>query len=118
MSAARMSNLERLVHMANQIARNFEVLGHDPAVRATADHIASFWDPRMKEQIFACLDSGAGLDAIAALAIATLRDKGAPPRQAGATGFRSEERRVGKECVSTCRSRWSPYPSQKTKHKT
>src|SRR3546814_1891988 len=27
-----------------------------------------------------------------------------PPRVA-----RSEERRVGKECVSTCRSRWSPY---------
>src|SRR3546814_13812059 len=35
----------------------------------------------------------------------------------GALGFpapdtaarRSEERRVGKECVSTCRSRWSPY---------
>src|SRR3546814_11040520 len=24
-------------------------------------------------------------------------------------GSRSEERRVGKECVSTCRSRWSPY---------
>src|SRR3546814_11123980 len=23
--------------------------------------------------------------------------------------FRSEERRVGKECVTTCRSRWSPY---------
>src|SRR3546814_5030147 len=23
--------------------------------------------------------------------------------------MRSEERRVGKECVSTCRSRWSPY---------
>src|SRR3546814_4509578 len=28
----------------------------------------------------------------------------APP-----TDKRSEERRVGKECVSTCRSRWSPY---------
>src|SRR3546814_5787390 len=26
-----------------------------------------------------------------------------------ALAFRSEERRVGKECVSTCRSRWSPY---------
>src|SRR3546814_11408785 len=26
---------------------------------------------------------------------------------------RSEERRVGKECVSTGRSRWSPYPSKK-----
>src|SRR3546814_12370015 len=25
-------------------------------------------------------------------------------------GIRSEERRVGQECVSTCRSRWSPYP--------
>src|SRR3546814_6114846 len=27
----------------------------------------------------------------------------------GMTVDRSEERRVGKECVSTCRSRWSPY---------
>src|SRR3546814_12228750 len=43
---------------------------------------------------------------------------GAEAERAG-TGFqavvgagiqaRSEERRVGKECVSTCRSRWSPY---------
>ena len=24
-------------------------------------------------------------------------------------GLRSEERRVGKECASMCRSRWSPY---------
>src|SRR3546814_11583349 len=30
-------------------------------------------------------------------------------RQLNATAHRSEERRVGKECVSTCRSRWSPY---------
>src|SRR3546814_15532897 len=29
--------------------------------------------------------------------------------RAGAGHSRSEERRVGKECVSTCRSRWSPY---------
>src|SRR3546814_13736374 len=30
---------------------------------------------------------------------------------------RSEERRVGKECVSTCRSRWSPYHyKKKTTH--
>src|SRR3546814_20024886 len=27
----------------------------------------------------------------------------------GERELRSEERRVGKECVSTCRSRWSPY---------
>src|SRR3546814_13453103 len=30
-------------------------------------------------------------------------------KKLGATLLRSEERRVGKECVSTCRSRWSPY---------
>src|SRR3546814_20810251 len=28
--------------------------------------------------------------------------------------WRTEERRVGKECVSTCRSRWSPYHKKKT----
>src|SRR3546814_3200464 len=31
------------------------------------------------------------------------------PLAATAAPARSEERRVGKECVSTCRSRWSPY---------
>src|SRR3546814_2282262 len=30
---------------------------------------------------------------------------------------RSEERRVGKECVSTCRSRWSPYHYKKKKER-
>src|SRR3546814_18791046 len=31
---------------------------------------------------------------------------------------RSAERRVGKECVSTCKSRWSPYQSTKNKQPT
>src|SRR3546814_15363559 len=31
------------------------------------------------------------------------------PRFSVSPDDRSEERRVGKECVSTCRSRWSPY---------
>src|SRR3546814_16352612 len=31
--------------------------------------------------------------------------------------IRSEERRVGKECVSTCRSRWRPYNEKKKKKK-
>src|SRR3546814_4897620 len=35
--------------------------------------------------------------------------RGAPRGAAGCRIARSEERRVGKECVSTCRSRWSPY---------
>src|SRR3546814_5497190 len=34
-------------------------------------------------------------------------DDAEPQGRAGVA--RSEERRVGKECVSTCRSRWSPY---------
>src|SRR3546814_17988541 len=44
--------------------------------------------------------------------------RGAPPPRRPATTRpheRSEERRVGKECVSTCRSRWSPYHYKKTK---
>src|SRR3546814_11990678 len=38
-------------------------------------------------------------------------------QQVGEEDVRSEERRVGKECVSTCRSRWSPYHQNK-KHKS
>src|SRR3546814_18237586 len=46
----------------------------------------------------------------------------APWRRASASAVpratgRSEERRVGKECVSTCRSRWSPYHKKKN-HKS
>src|SRR3546814_18685840 len=45
------------------------------------------------------------------------------PEQSHAVGTarhrnRSEERRVGKECVSTCRSRWSPDPYKKKHHTT
>src|SRR3546814_14703713 len=49
-----------------------------------------------------------GMKIVAQVVIADAR-----PHRKGATrkgGFRSEERRVGKACVSTCRSRWSPYP--------
>src|SRR3546814_8375428 len=35
--------------------------------------------------------------------------QGLPSPSSGSSRSRSEERRVGKECVSTCRSRWSPY---------
>src|SRR3546814_1658609 len=44
---------------------------------------------------------------------AVAAEKPRPPKVARITSWeqreRSEERRVGKECVSTCRSRWSPY---------
>ena len=83
-----MSNLERLVYMANQIARNFEALGHEAAFKATADHIASYWDPRMKTQIFAYLEEGgASLSATSFAAIRLLHSKGAPVSQTRATEF-------------------------------
>lgn len=76
---------ERLIYMANQIARNFETPAPDHAAAAVADHIAKFWDPRMKAMIFAY--QGDELTPIAAKAIALLRDHGAPPSQTGATEF-------------------------------
>src|SRR3546814_14000246 len=39
----------------------------------------------------------------------TLADRAGSQDKSLAAIQRSEERRVGKECVSTCRSRWSPY---------
>src|SRR3546814_13121953 len=38
-----------------------------------------------------------------------VRVKRRPPPLCNAPSTSSEERRVGKECVSKCRSRWSPY---------
>src|SRR3546814_15010417 len=45
--------------------------------------------------------------------VAIERGSDLPALAAEHEGQRSEERRVGKECVSTCSSRWSPYPSKK-----
>src|SRR3546814_16470968 len=55
--------------------------------------------------------AGEVASAIAVDVIAREVEGGAPLDSAFAEAnrSRSEERRVGKECVSTCRSRWSPY---------
>lgn len=75
----------RLVRYANQIARNFAALGHDKAVLATADHIESFWEPRMKQAIFT--GDRSGLEPIAAEAIEYLLKNGHPGPQTRATDF-------------------------------
>ncbi len=50
---------DRLAYMANQIGRFFAHRPHDAAVAATEDHLRKFWDPRMRRQIVADLQSGA-----------------------------------------------------------
>src|SRR3546814_14196021 len=67
--------------------------------------LADIWirSGRKDHPLYVELGPGRGTlaaDALRAMQMAALTPK---------VHFRSEERRVGKECVSTCRSRWSPY---------
>lgn len=73
-----------LVRMANDIAKNFAVMGHIDAAKATADHIHQFWDPRMKQAVYA---DGTGLGEIARAAIDMLREAHVPGSQTRATQF-------------------------------
>jgi len=82
-----MSPADRLVYMANQIARNFGALHQRRASEAVADHIRMYWDPRMRGQIDALLDEdGSQLSEVARSAIEMLRH-GAPAHQTGGTTF-------------------------------
>ena len=79
-------DIGHLRHMADQIARNFAVQGHDKAVAATADHIVRFWDPRMRAAIVAQSDA---LSPIARGAIELLARGIEPPSQTHATEFKT-----------------------------
>jgi formate dehydrogenase subunit delta len=63
------NSIDKLVYMANQIARNFAVEGDAAAINATADHIEKFWDPRMKALI---KQHSEGLSTVAAAAVRQL----------------------------------------------
>lgn len=66
-----------LVYMANQIGRFFVSEDPETAVASIANHLKSFWDPRMRAEIVACLDDGGdGLDEAVRQAVATLRPGG------------------------------------------
>ena len=81
-------SLDRLVYMANQIAREFENQRPHEAVDATWDHLWHFWDPRMCAHIIAHLAAGgAGLTDTARRAVELLRDTGEAPSQTPATRF-------------------------------
>ena len=65
---------DTLVRMANDIGKFFRVQGEERAVVGIADHIKKFWEPRMKQQIFAHLDEGgAGLEPVTLKALEALK---------------------------------------------
>src|SRR3546814_11024674 len=60
-----------------------------------------------RDALIARADDAACLNAVIEFGLIGIRLEPVGPAQL-ATEIRSEERRVGKECVSTCRTRWSP----------
>jgi formate dehydrogenase subunit delta len=70
---------EKLVMMANQIAKFFAAQGHDRALPQVIDHLEKFWDPRMRRQIrdLAAKD-GTGLDPLALEAVRSMKPAKAP----------------------------------------
>jgi formate dehydrogenase subunit delta len=73
-------DIHHLVTMANQIADFFKTSNPDraEAVAATAQHLRSFWDPRMRREIVAHLagKGGEGLNEIAREAVRALESEG------------------------------------------
>jgi formate dehydrogenase subunit delta len=68
------SSLDKLIRMANQIGAFFASQREEVRVPGIADHIHKFWEPRMRNQILAHLDTGgAGVDAVVKQALETLR---------------------------------------------
>ena len=49
---------DKLITMANQIARFMESKPHAEGVSGLASHINDFWEPRMRRQLFELLDAG------------------------------------------------------------
>ncbi|MEZ5926004.1 MAG: formate dehydrogenase subunit delta [Hyphomicrobiaceae bacterium] len=65
---------EKLVTMANQIAKFFAAQGHDRALPQVTDHLEKFWDPRMRRQITEHVaKGGAGLEPLALEAIKAMK---------------------------------------------
>ncbi|MBL28470.1 MAG: formate dehydrogenase [Rhodospirillaceae bacterium] len=63
-----------MVRMANQIAAFFRAYPEDEAVTEVANHIASFWDPRMRRQLRDYAAAGGdGLDPMVMAAVPRIR---------------------------------------------
>ena len=87
---------DRLVYMANQIGKFFEAQRADEVVPGIANHIRKFWDPRMRDAIFAYMDAGGeGIDPPVREALDKLKGTGTtaatPPRVRSRRVFRERE---------------------------
>jgi formate dehydrogenase subunit delta len=73
---------EKLVTMANQIGAFFASQKGDEAVHGIADHLKKFWNPGMREALFAYAKAGGeGLDLRVRRAVEQLsRERGDPPK--------------------------------------
>src|SRR3546814_17438853 len=81
-----------------------------------AERVADHRDIARKNGAAIIADPAVGLEALThTQATFTHRDLAmfAHRHSDGKEQFRSEERRVGQECVGTCKSRWSPYTQKK-----
>ncbi len=64
----------KLVYMANQIAGFFSSQPDEAAVLGIAGHINSFWEPRMRTELFGIMDRGGeGLSALVMAARSLIR---------------------------------------------
>src|SRR3546814_16621107 len=75
--------------------RDFDALGFGPVARQASQTFDRFWNSERVLPASRLDEARTAADLEQAMIV------------------RSDERRVGKECVSTSRSRWSPYPSTK-----
>src|SRR3546814_18214751 len=94
-------------YLSGPVKRSVTIAGHQTSISLEP----LFWDALREE----AEHRGLPLNALIAqidLARISVDD---PPNLASAIRLSSEERRVGKECVSTCRSRGVPYHSKKNK---
>ena len=68
---------EKMVYMANQIATFFETQPGDDGAERVAAHLTDFWEPRMREQLYAHVDAGgAGLKPLVLEAVDRMRVSG------------------------------------------
>jgi formate dehydrogenase subunit delta len=94
--------LDKLIYMANQIAREFGNQRPNDAVEATWDHLWHFWDPRMRAMILAYQQQGG--DRCASLPrrrSPSLHQLETPRSQTKATEFnRADDHKSGRNLMS------------------